>query len=95
MPHTPRSKCVDCERSLDSNQLREVGAGLLRFFLAVRLSKRIRCDDMNCQKYGSQFLKWQQKMEGDFDNYDSVAEFDMEPMNNDDDSVWINILLYC
>ncbi|CAF4364952.1 unnamed protein product, partial [Rotaria sordida] len=31
--------------------------------------------------------KWQQKMEGDFDNYDNVAEFDMKYMNNDDDSV--------
>ena len=48
MPHTPRSKCIDCERSLGSNQFREVGAGLLRLFLAVRLSKRILCDDMIC-----------------------------------------------
>ena len=37
MPHTARSKCIDCERSLDSNQFREVAAGLLRLFLAVRL----------------------------------------------------------
>ncbi|CAF3336142.1 unnamed protein product [Rotaria sp. Silwood2] len=87
MPHAPRPECIDCERSLDSNQFREVGAGLLRLFLAVRLSKRIRCDDMICQKCRSQFLKWQQKMEGDFDNYVSVAEIDMEPVNNDDDSV--------
>jgi len=93
MPHTPRCKCVDCERGLDLNQLREVGAGLLRLFLAVKWSKRIRCDDMICQKCRSQFLKWQQKMEGDFDNYDNVAELDMKSMNIDDDSVRNNILL--
>ncbi|CAF4520615.1 unnamed protein product, partial [Rotaria sp. Silwood2] len=34
MPHAPRPECIDCERSLDSNQFREVGAGLLRLFLA-------------------------------------------------------------
>ncbi|CAF4262228.1 unnamed protein product, partial [Rotaria magnacalcarata] len=27
MPHTPRAKCVGCERSLDSHEFREVGAG--------------------------------------------------------------------
>ncbi|CAF4742099.1 unnamed protein product, partial [Rotaria sp. Silwood2] len=87
MPRTPRCKCVDCERIFDSNQVREVGAGLLRLFLAARLSKRIHCDDIICQKCRAQFLKWQQKMEGDFDNYDYVNGFAIEPMNNDDNSV--------
>ena len=94
MPRAQRCKCVDCERIFDSNQVREVGAGLLRLFLAVRLSKRIRCDDTICQKCRSQFLKWQQKMEGDFHNCDYVNGFDLDSRNNDDHSVRIRIFIF-
>lgn len=87
MPRTPRCKCIDCDRTFDSNQVREVGDGLLRLFLAIRLSKRISCYDTVCSKCRGQFLNWQKKMEGDFDRFDRVHSMDLEYMNNKDDSV--------
>ena len=61
MPRTPRCKCINCERIFDSNEVREVGDGLLRLFLAVRLSKRIYRDDAICQKCRCQFLNWKKR----------------------------------
>ncbi len=87
MPRAPRCKCIDCERMFDSNEVREVGDGLLRLFLAVRLSKRICSDDAICQKCRSQFLKWQQKMEGDFDKFNCFNQSNVESVINDDSSV--------
>jgi hypothetical protein len=87
MPHTPRCKCIDCERVFDSNEVREVGDGLLRLFLAVRLSKRISSNDVICQKCRCQFLNWEKKMEGDFKKFDCLARPDIESVNNDENTV--------
>jgi hypothetical protein len=72
MPRTVRRKCVECDKSFEANELREVGDGLLRIFLVVRLSKRIDCSDSICQRCRFHFLYWQQKMEGDFDKYNNI-----------------------
>ncbi|UJR29576.1 hypothetical protein I4U23_010793 [Adineta vaga] len=86
MPRTPRCKCCDCERVLDSNQVREVGSGLLRLFLTVRLSKRIRCHDTVCQRCRSLYLKWQQEMDGDFEEFDHMNDIETESINFANDS---------
>ena len=87
MPRTPRCKCIHCERTFDSNQVREVGDGLVRLFLAVRLSKRICCDDSICQKCRCEFIHWKAKMEGDFDMFDCFNRSSVESVNNADISV--------
>ena len=87
MPRTPRCKCINCERIFDSNEVREVGDGLLRLFLAIRLSKRIYRDDAICRKCRCQFLNWKKKMEGDFDKFDCFNRWNAESIDNDDNSV--------
>ncbi len=87
MPRTPRCKCVECEKTFDGNQVRAIGDGLMRVFLAVRLFKRIDCDDVICQNCRSHFLYWQRKMEGDFNKYDSYDRGDMEFISDSNSSV--------
>jgi hypothetical protein len=62
-------------------------SALYAMFLVGRLLKRICCDDVICQKCRSQYLKWRQNMEGDFDRFDSFNQLDVESVNNDDNSV--------
>ena len=69
MPHTARHKCVECEKNFESHQVGEVGDGLLRLFLAIRLSKRIDYFDSICQKCRCHFVHWQRQIEGNFDEY--------------------------
>ncbi len=73
--------------------MREVGDGLLRLFFAVRLSERIDCNDSVCHKCRFHFVHWQQKMEGDFDKYDSYNQTDIEAVNNNDNLVRFRLLL--
>jgi hypothetical protein len=87
MPRTTRRKYVECDKSFEANEVREVGDGLLRIFLAVRLSKRIDCFDSICQRCRFHFLHWQQKMEGDFDKYNNNSRAGADLVNNDDNSV--------
>ncbi len=87
MPRVSRCKCVECDKSFDANQMREVGGGLLRLFLAARLSIRISFKDSICQKCRQRFLRWREKMEGDFDTYDNHNEAHVELVNNDDSNV--------
>ncbi len=87
MPRTPRCKCVECGRTFNANQVRVVGDGLMRLFLAVRLSKRIDCNECICQNCRSHFVYWQQKMEGDFDKYNIYNQSDVECDNNSNRSV--------
>ena len=87
MPHIPRCKCIECERVFHSHVVRLVGDGLLRLFCAVRLSKRISCDDVICQKCRCHFIHWKAKMEGDFDSLDCFNRSNVELVNNDDSSV--------
>lgn len=84
MPRTPRCICVDCGKTFDANQVRLVGDGLMRIFLAVRLSKRIAFNGSICQNCRSYFLHWKQKMEGDFNKYDGAQ---VESFNGNSDSV--------
>lgn len=86
MPHTARSKCVECQKNFESYQVREVGDGLLRLFLSIRLSKRIDYFDSICQKCRCHFVHWQQKMEGDFDEY-RFNRADVNSSINNGDSV--------
>ncbi len=58
MAHKPRCKCVECDKTFDVNRVRVVDNGLMRLFLAVRLSKRIDCNDCICQKCRSYFRVW-------------------------------------
>ena len=62
MPRTPRCECIDWEQTVDSNEVRQIEDGILRLFLAIRLSRRISCDDTVYSKYRCQFLNWQKKM---------------------------------
>ncbi len=39
MPRTLRQKCIECDKSFEAREMREVGDGLLRIYLAVRLSQ--------------------------------------------------------
>ncbi len=73
--------------------MRVVGDRLMRLFLAVRLSKRIDCNDYICQKCRSNFLHWKQKMEGDFDKYDSYDRSDIEFVNDSNNKVGLHLLL--
>ena len=90
MPHTPRQKCVECDKSFEARKLREVGDGLLRIFLAVRLSKRINSVDSICQRCRFQFLHWQQKMEGDFDDYNNNGRSGGNFLNGGGNSIRFN-----
>lgn len=92
MPHTARRKCVECEKNFESYQVREVGDGLLRLFLAIRLSKRVDYFDCICQTCRNRFLDWQRKMEGDFDGY-TFSRADMSATVNNSDSVRVYFLL--
>ncbi len=83
MPRTLRQKCIECDKSFEAREMREVGDGLLRIYLAVRLSKRINRVDSICQRCRFHFLKWQPKMEGDFDNYNNNGRIDADFLNND------------
>jgi len=93
MPRSPYCKCIECEKVFHGHQVREVGDGLLRLFFAVRLSKRIDCNDSVCQKCRFHFLNWQQKMEGDFDKYDGYNRTDIEAANNNDNIVRFHLFL--
>jgi len=82
MPHTPHCKCVECDKTFDADQVRLIGDGLMRLFLAVRLSKRIDCKDSICQNFRSYFLHWQQKLEGDFTKYESYDQSEIGLVSN-------------
>ena len=81
MPRTPRQECVMCEKNFDLTEMRTVTDGLLRVFLAVRLSKRISSNDWLCRRCWLQYFHWQRKMEGDFDG------FGTQDIYNSDDSI--------
>ena len=93
MPRSPYCKCIECERVFHGHQVRKVGDGLLRIFFAIRLSKRIDCNDSLCQKYRFHFVQWQQKMEGDFDKYDSCNQTHIEAVSDNDNLVRFYSLL--
>ena len=69
MPRTPRVKCIMCEKNFDQVEMRWVGNGLLRLFVAVRLSKRILVQDCICKQCRFEYLHWQRTMEGDFEDF--------------------------
>ncbi|CAF1149015.1 unnamed protein product [Rotaria magnacalcarata] len=87
MPNTSREKCVMCEESFDQVEMRTIGDGLLRVYVAVRLSKRIFSEDYICQRWRLQFFHWLRVMEGDFDRFCSRDISDNEFFTNDDDKI--------
>ena len=91
----PRCKCIESERIFGLNEVREADDELLRLFLAVRLSKRICCDDAICQRCRCQFIHWKEKLEVDFDIFDCFDRWNVESVNIDDNSIrnWIFLLL--
>ena len=94
MPRTARCKYVECYKTFDINQVRIVGDELMRLFLAVRLSKRIDCNDCICQKCRSHFPHWQQKVEGDLNKYDSYDQSDIEFVDDSNNSVWLHLFVF-
>jgi hypothetical protein len=90
MPRTPRHACVMCEKSFDPAEMRTVGDGLLRVFLAVRLSKRISSEDCVCQRCRLHFFNWQRMMEGDFDGFGPQDKSNNDYLTNDD----VDIVIY-
>ena len=66
------------------NEVREVGNGL---FLAIRLSKRIKCVNSIHQNCRCHFVHWQQKMNGDFDEYVIFNCANIDTVNNNGDNV--------
>jgi hypothetical protein len=93
MPRTPRQECVMCDKNFDLVEMRTVTDGLLRVFLAVRLSVRISSNDWVCQRCWLQYFHWRRKMEGDFDGFGS------QDISNSDEStegdVDIAIIICC
>ena len=87
MLHIPRCKCIECERTFHSHEVRPAGDGLLRLFCAVGLSKLMSSDDVICQKCRCHFIHWKAKMEDDFDSLDCFNPSNVESVNNDDSSV--------
>ena len=93
MPRNSRCKCIECDKTFDANQVRSVGDGLLRLFLAVGLSKRIDGNDCICHKCRSYFVHWKEKMNGDFDRFENCNGTDGIIVNNDSNQVKIH--LFC
>ncbi|CAF4885433.1 unnamed protein product [Rotaria socialis] len=87
MPNTPREKCLMCEKSFDQVEMRTIGDGLLRVYVAVRLSKRIFAEDYICKRCRLQFFHWLRVMEGDFDQFCSRDKTDNEFLRNNDDII--------
>ncbi|CAF4665156.1 unnamed protein product, partial [Rotaria socialis] len=67
--------------------MRTIGDGLLRVYVAVRLSKRIFSEDYICQRCRLQFFHWLRVMECDFDRFCSRDISDNEFFTNDDDKI--------
>ena len=90
MPRTPRCMCAMCEKNFDQLEMRTIGSGLLRVFLAVRLSKRISSEECICQRCWLQFFHWHREMDGDFDGFGPHDKSENDYLANDN----IDIVIY-
>ena len=89
MPRTPRVKCVMCKKNFDQVEVRMVGNGLLRIFVAVRVSKRILVKDYICQQCRFEYVQWERTMEGDFDDFGPCGKYNDEQLFNDAEDIVI------
>ena len=89
MPRTPRVICVMCNKNFDQVEVRTVGNGLLRIFVAVRVSKRILMKDCICQRCRFEYVQWERTMEGDFDDFGPCGKSNDEQLFNEDEDIVI------
>ena len=94
MPRTPREKCVVCDKGFDPDEMRIIGADLLRIFLAILSTKRIGLKDCVCHRCRLQFVNWEREMKGDFDGYGPQDKFNNDYLTNENDDIVIFLEFY-
>ena len=89
MPRTPRVKCVMFKKNFDHVEVRTVGNGLLRIFVAVCVSKRILVKDYICQQCRFDYVQWEPTVEGDFDDFGPCGKSNDEQLFNEAEDIII------
>ncbi|CAF2952147.1 unnamed protein product [Rotaria sp. Silwood2] len=92
MPHTNRPKCVACDRTIRSGNIRFLSTNLPRIFVSIEQRKRVTATDAICESCRLKYIRWKKLTMGDFDQFNTIDQDDSEPDDEVNENVDMVIL---